>query len=55
MQVAADLDFSMDPGSIVVSTENLGDGTERVCVRSNASFASQGKQFFRLMVPKTKA
>jgi hypothetical protein len=34
----------------VISTEDLGDGTERVCVRSNASFASQNKQFFRLKV-----
>lgn len=50
VQVANDLGFSTDLGSTVVSTEDLGDGTERVCVRSNASFASQNKQFFRLKV-----
>lgn len=50
VQVATDLDFSTDLGSTVVSRENLGNGTERVCVRSNASFASKNRQFFRLKV-----
>lgn len=50
VQVATDLGFSTDLGSTVVSRENLGNGTERVCVRSNASFASKNRQFFRLKV-----
>ena len=50
VRVGYDLSSSTDLGSTVVATEDLGDGTERVCVRSNASFASQNKQFFRLEV-----
>lgn len=50
VEVAADLGFGVDLGSTVVSSEALGDGTVRITVRSNASFASQPKQFFRLRV-----
>ena len=47
------LDFTADLGSTVIDIEDLGDGTERVTVRSNASFASQARQFFRLEVNKS--
>jgi hypothetical protein len=50
VEVSADLDFSNDLGSTVIDTEDLGNGTERVTIRSNASFSSQTKQFFRLKV-----
>ncbi|HSP42805.1 MAG TPA: hypothetical protein VLO11_08045 [Luteolibacter sp.] len=50
VEVANDLDFAIDLGTTVVSTEDLGDGTERVTVRSNARFADAAKQFFRLKV-----
>jgi hypothetical protein len=50
IEVSDELDFSTDLGATVVSAEDLGDGTERVTVRSNALFAAQNKQFFRLLV-----
>lgn len=50
VQISVDMDFLNDLGSTLVSIEDLGDGTERVTVRSNASFASQTSQFFRLRV-----
>jgi len=48
IEVATDLDFAADLGSTVVSTEDLGGGLERVCVRSNARFSDHPRQFFRL-------
>jgi hypothetical protein len=48
VEVAANLDFTTDLGTTVVSTEDLGNGLERVCVRSNARFSEQTRQFFRL-------
>jgi len=48
IEVATDLDFSTDLGSTVISTEDLGGGLERVCVRSNSRFADHTRQFFRL-------
>jgi hypothetical protein len=48
VEVAADLDFTADLGTTLVSTEDLGNGLERVCVRSNARFSDQTRQFFRL-------
>ncbi len=50
VEVATDLDFTVDLGSTVVSTEDLGGGLEKICVRSNARFADHAKQFFRLKV-----
>ncbi len=50
VEVAADLDFTTDLGSTLVSTEDLGDGTERITIRSNASYTSQPRQFLRLRV-----
>jgi len=48
VEVATDLEFTTDLGSTVISTEDLGGGLERVCVRSNAGFADFTRQFFRL-------
>jgi hypothetical protein len=48
VDVAANLNFTTDLGTTVVSTEDLGNGLERVCVRSNARFSEQTRQFFRL-------
>lgn len=42
--------FATDLGFTIVSVEDLGDGIERVYVRSNAGFANHGRQYFRLMV-----
>jgi hypothetical protein len=50
VEVSSDLAFTNDLGATIVSTEDLGDGTERVHVRSNASFAAHTRQFFRLAV-----
>jgi hypothetical protein len=50
VEVANDLDFTTDLGSTVISTEDLGNGLEQVCVRSNARFAEHSRQFFRLAV-----
>ncbi|QTN32881.1 hypothetical protein HZ994_11270 [Akkermansiaceae bacterium] len=50
LQVSDDLGFANDLGSTVIGTEDLGDGTERVTLRSNAAFTSRTKQFFRLRV-----
>lgn len=50
VEVATDLDFTTNLGSTVISTEGLGGGLERVCVRSNARFADHASQFFRLKV-----
>lgn len=50
VEVSADLDFTNGLGSTVINTEDLGDGTERITVRSNATFSSQTRQFFRLKV-----
>lgn len=48
VEISASLEFPGGIGSTLVSAEDLGDGTERVTVRSNATFASLSKQFFRL-------
>jgi hypothetical protein len=48
IQSSTTLDFADDLGVTVVSTEPLGDGTERVTVRSNARFRDHSRQFFRL-------
>jgi hypothetical protein len=50
VEVCADLDFTEIIGTTLLGTEDLGDGTERVTVRSNATFASLTTQFFRLKV-----
>jgi hypothetical protein len=50
VEVATGLDFTTMLGSTVISVEDLGDGTERVSVRSNARFADHTRQFFRLGV-----
>lgn len=44
----ATLDFAEGLGSTVMQIQDLGDGSERVTLRSNASLDSQSKQFFRL-------
>ena len=48
VDVATDLTFAADLGTTVISTEDLGGGLERVCVRSNARFSDHPRQFFRL-------
>lgn len=53
MQVSADLGFTNDLGTTLISTQDLGNGTERVTIRSNASFSSKAKQFFRLSVSES--
>jgi hypothetical protein len=50
VEAATGLDFASDLGTTVISTEDLGDGTERITVRSNARFADHARQFFRLAV-----
>ncbi|HSP42806.1 MAG TPA: hypothetical protein VLO11_08050 [Luteolibacter sp.] len=50
IEVAADLDFTTVLGSTVVSTQDLGNGLEQICVRSNVRFADATKQFFRITV-----
>lgn len=50
VQVSADLGFSSDIATTPIGIEDLGDGTERITIRSNASFSSQSKQFFRIRV-----
>lgn len=43
-------EFLDDLGWTLLGVEDLGDGSERVSARSNAAFASQNRQFFRLRV-----
>ncbi|MGB6219544.1 hypothetical protein [Haloferula sp.] len=50
IEVAASLDFATDLGVTVISTEDLGNGLERICVRSNVPYSDQLRQFFRLKV-----
>jgi hypothetical protein len=50
VEVATGLDFATNLGSTIVSVEDLGNGTERVSVRSNARFSDHLRQFFRLGV-----
>lgn len=50
MEVCVDLDFDDIIGTTLIGIEDVGDGTERVTVRSNATFASLTTQFFRLKV-----
>jgi sugar lactone lactonase YvrE len=50
VEVSTGLDFATDLGSTAISVEDLGDGTERVSVRSNARFSDHARQFFRLDV-----
>lgn len=48
VEVAATLGFADGLGSTLMETQDLGNGSERVTLRSNASVATQPIQFFRL-------
>jgi hypothetical protein len=50
VQVSTSLNFSVDLGHTIVTQEDLGNGTDRVTVRSNAAITQHAKQFFRLKV-----
>jgi len=50
VQASQDLTFDTEIGTTIVSTEDLGGGLERICIRSNEPFGQLTKQFFRLVV-----
>ena len=47
-KVASGVDFADDLGVVVVSATPLGDGFERVLIRSGTAATARGAQFFRL-------
>jgi hypothetical protein len=50
VDAASTVEFNDDLGVTTVSVEDLGNGTERVTIRSNTSVIAQGLQFFRINV-----
>ncbi|MEI9961387.1 MAG: delta-60 repeat domain-containing protein [Limisphaerales bacterium] len=49
-QVSSNVQFSNSLGSTIASVVDLGNGTERVTIRSNVSMASQTAQFLRIQL-----
>ncbi len=49
-QVSSNVQFSNSLGATVASVVDLGNGTERVTIRSNVSMASQTAQFLRIQL-----
>ncbi len=50
--VSSSIAFTDDLGSTSASTEDLGNGTERVTIRSNASASSKPNQFLKVDITK---
>ena len=48
--VASTVGFGDTLGASTANVETLGNGTERVTIRSDTSAAAQGLQFFRINV-----